>query len=244
MKLESSVVWHRRKFLVPNAVTLGNLFCGFLACIYAGSNRYEKAAVAIGIAILLDGLDGRLARRLNATSKFGVEFDSFSDFISFGVAPAYLLYCWCFRELADEFGVTVTFVYCLACAARLARFNISESSTSNFEGLPTPGAAFAIASFVFFSPHVQPSLALVVFYSLFALALAYLMVSKVEYFSVKRVKFDDVNKFVMLGIGATIALTWYSNKVGFMALATFYCLSGPVGQILRKRKDNRLKNVA
>ena len=84
---------YRRRYIVPNAVTFGNLFCGFLTIIYATSGRYEKAVAAIAIAFLLDGLDGRVARQLNATSKFGVEFDSFADLVSFGVAPAILM-CW------------------------------------------------------------------------------------------------------------------------------------------------------
>ena len=97
----------RSKYLVPNAVTLANMFCGYLCIIYAFTDRFHKAFIAILIAIVLDGLDGRVARGLKATSKFGTEFDSFSDFISFGVAPALLMYNWCFRTTADEFGVVV-----------------------------------------------------------------------------------------------------------------------------------------
>ena len=149
--------WYRRRFLVPNAVTLANMFCGFLAIVYASNGRYEKAALAIGIAILLDGLDGRVARKLNATSPFGVEFDSFSDLISFGLAPAILIYFWAFASGANEFGVIVTFPYCVAAATRLARFNISPPNLKSFVGLPTPGAAALAAAVVNFAPTVNSS---------------------------------------------------------------------------------------
>ena len=145
-RLELKQRIYRRRYLVPNAVTLANLFCGFLAIIYASSFRFEKAVIAIVLAILLDGLDGRVARRLNATSKFGLEFDSFSDLVSFGVAPAMLIYHWAFQQQADEWGVFVTFVYAICAASRLARFNIAPENLKGFTGLPTPGAAAVVAA--------------------------------------------------------------------------------------------------
>jgi CDP-diacylglycerol--serine O-phosphatidyltransferase len=244
MKEESSVVflaeekqsrWGRGKYLVPNAVTLGNMFCGFLTIIYAASERYEKALIAIAIAILLDGLDGRLARRLNATSKFGVEFDSFSDFISFGIAPAFLIYCWCFKIPADEFGVIVTFIYVLAASSRLARFNIAEPMTThNFQGLPTPAAAGLVAAAVNFATKVDPSRFMVAAFSIVMVGIAYLMVSKIEFFSVKRFKFSSMNKGVLLFLGVSIALVWYNSPVGFLVLAGGYVLSGPLGLLTRR----------
>ena len=244
LKVEVAERWQRRRFLIPNAVTLGNMFCGFLTIIYAASFRYEKAAIAIAIAILLDGLDGRLARRFNATSKFGVEFDSFSDFLSFGVAPAFLIYCWCFRALADEFGVIVTFIYCLAAARRLARFNIVEPvTTSNFQGLPTPGAAGVVAASVNFATRIEPSSTLVWFYTFFMIGIAFLMVSKIPFFSIKRVKFAPMRKWVLLLVGSAIALIWYNTAVGFAVLAGAYCLSGPIGLLFNRGKNKELEHA-
>jgi CDP-diacylglycerol--serine O-phosphatidyltransferase len=240
---EKKTPWGRGKYLVPNAVTLGNMFCGFLTIIYAASERYEKALIAIAIAILLDGMDGRIARRLNATSKFGVEFDSFSDFISFGVAPAFLIYCWCFRVPADEFGVIVTFIYALAAASRLARFNIAEPlTTHNFQGLPTPAAAGAVAATVNFAIKTAPSGTMVGVFTVIMLSIAYLMVSKIEFFSVKRFKFAAMNKFLFIIIGGGIALVWYNSSVGFLVLALTYVLSGPLGLLSSKfrRKGENL----
>lgn len=226
---------YRRRYLVPNAVTLGNMFCGFLTIIYAASGRFDKAALAIGLAVLLDGLDGRVARRLNATSRFGLEFDSFSDLISFGVAPALLLYNWCFRTGADEFGVFVTFVYAICAASRLARFNISDPNIKNFTGLPTPGAAGLVAALVNFAPTVQISIWLQALGTLVMLSLAGLMVSKIEFFSLKGVKIAGMRLIARIGLGALIALTWYNHQIGFLLLAGGYVLSGPLNWLHKRR---------
>lgn len=218
---------YRRRFLVPNAVTLGSMFCGFLTIIYASSMRYEKATIAIGFAILLDGLDGRVARRLNATSKFGGEFDSFADFVSFGIAPAMLMYHWCFKTLADEFGVFITFVFALCAASRLARFNITDTNLKSFVGLPTPGAAGMVAAIVNFAPEVYPSVGLCLFGAIVMLTLAYLMVSQIEFSSIKLLTLSGMHLFERVVIGALIALIWYNNRIGFVVLTAIYCLSGP-----------------
>jgi CDP-diacylglycerol--serine O-phosphatidyltransferase len=225
---EIKASWQRRKYLVPNAVTVGNVFCGFLAIIYGASGRFDKAAIAIIIAILLDGLDGRVARRLKATSKFGVEFDSFSDLISFGVAPALLVYHWCFRVPADEFGVIVAFIYCVCAATRLARFNIMPPDTKRFVGLPTPGAAALVASIVHFTPEELHSWGGVAFSSCVLLALAYLMVSRIEFFSIKELKITGIRRFAKVVIAAMIALLWYSSQVGLLVISASYALSGPL----------------
>jgi CDP-diacylglycerol---serine O-phosphatidyltransferase len=232
---------YKRRYLVPNAVTLGNMFCGFLTIIYATSERYEKAVLAIGIAILLDGLDGRVARRLNATSKFGVEFDSFSDLVSFGIGPAILMYCWCFRVLADEVGVFFSFVYALCAASRLARFNITEPSSKGFVGLPTPGAAGLVAAIVNFAPRMQPTVLTVIFGSFALASLAYLMVSKVSFLKVQLHRGIGLNLWGTLALGTVIALIWKFTEIGFLVLAGGYVLSGPLGvfKSLMKRPVNK-----
>jgi len=227
----------RQRYLIPNAVTLGNMFCGFLTIIYASSDRFEKAVIAIAVAILLDGMDGRVARKLNATSRFGVEFDSFSDLISFGVAPAMLIYHWCFRVQADEFGVFISFVYALCAASRLARFNISDPDLKSFTGLPTPGAAAVLAAIVNFQPKISPTLSVITFGAGIMLCLSFLMVSKIEFMSVKELKVGKVRFWARLAMGCGIALVWYNPNVGFLILSFGYLLSGPVLKLIRlKRK--------
>jgi len=234
---------YQRRYLVPNAVTVGNMFCGFLTIIYAASGRLDKAALAIGFAILLDGLDGRVARRLNATSKFGVEFDSFADLVSFGVAPAALIYYWCFQKGADEFGVFVTFIYVICAASRLARFNIAASNLKSFTGLPSPGAAGTLAALVNFHPTVEPTTTVLSFATIFTLYVAYLMVSTVEYFSIKQLKINTLHLGARVAIAAMIALIWYSNRVGFLVLTTVYALSGPVMNVLKSRRGGRVRGA-
>lgn len=219
---------YERRFLLPNAVTVGNLFCGFISIIYSASDRYEKAVIAIILAMLLDGLDGRVARRFNATSKFGVEFDSFSDLISFGVAPAILMYHWAFRPIADEFGVFISFVYILCAAFRLIRFNITEINLKSFDGLASPAGAALVAALVNLSPRAEPGNLMFINAALLMLAVSYLMVSKIPYKSIKILRLDRLGPFSIVLIGMLIALIWYAPRTGFMALAMIYALSGLV----------------
>lgn len=221
-------VVYRRRYLVPNLVTLGNMFCGYLAIFYSASGRYEKALLTIAIAILLDGLDGRVARKFNATSEFGMEFDSFSDVVSFGVAPAVLMYHWGLQSVADEFGIFVTFLYLLCAASRLARFNLTPSNLAGFQGLPTPGAAGAVISLVYLCLGTPDNDLKIAMCSLLMVTLAILMMSSVEFFSIKMIKMRKGFNTGMLLLGCTIALVWYSPKVGFFAIAMLYCLSGPL----------------
>lgn len=225
---------YRRRFLVPNAVTLANMFCGFLACLYAAQGKFEKAALAIGFAILLDGLDGRVARKLKATSKFGLEFDSFSDLTSFGIAPAILIYHWSLKPVADQFGVFICFIYAVCAASRLARFNISADNLKSFTGLPTPGAAALVAALVNFLPAIEPGNLSVFLGSIVMLSLGFLMVSQIEFFSVKTVQMRSFGFFSRIVLAAAIGLIWYNTGVGFLTLATLYVLSGPA-QYIRTR---------
>lgn len=238
IKAEFKERLYRRRFILPNAVTVGALFCGFLACVYGATGQFQKAAIAIGIAIILDGLDGRVARRLNATSKFGLEFDSLSDVISFGVAPAVVAYFWCFRPLADQFGVFLSFLYVLAAAGRLARFNISAGELKSFNGLPTPGAAGALAGLVNFWPNsLEPSLFTTSLFSAFLLGLSFLMISNVQFFSIKLIRVSAFTLKTQLAIGALIGLIWYDHEVGLMVLGFGYVASGLWGTITRYKKD-------
>lgn len=218
---------YQRRYILPNLVTLASMFCGFLAVIYAATARPEKAVTAIGLAILFDGLDGRVARRFNATSKFGGEFDSFADFVSFGVAPAMLMYHWAFRALADEWGVFVCFMFALGAATRLARFNLSSENLKSFQGLPTPASAGLVASVIHFNPQLQVGQWFIAAGSLLLLSLAFLMVSKFEYVSIKKVRFDHLPRPVFVAMGALIALIWYNHQLGLLVVTTAYVVSGP-----------------
>jgi CDP-diacylglycerol---serine O-phosphatidyltransferase len=136
-------------YLLPNAFTTAALFCGFYAIVMAMNQRFEHSAWAIFIAMVLDGLDGRIARLTNTQSEFGAQYDSLSDMVSFGAAPALVVYEWSLRGLG-KLGWIAAFVYCAGAALRLARFNTNIEVVDKrfFQGLPSPAAAALVAGFI------------------------------------------------------------------------------------------------
>jgi CDP-diacylglycerol--serine O-phosphatidyltransferase len=142
-------VTRRGIFLLPNLFTTAALFAGFFAIVQAMNGRYEQAAIAILVAMILDGLDGRVARLTNTQSAFGAEYDSLSDMVSFGVAPALVMYSFALQSMG-KLGWIAAFVYCAAAALRLARFNtmLAVQDKRWFMGLPSPAAAALVATFV------------------------------------------------------------------------------------------------
>jgi CDP-diacylglycerol--serine O-phosphatidyltransferase len=139
-------------YLLPNAFTTAALFCGFFAIVQAMNLRFEIAAIAIFVAMVLDGMDGRVARMTNTQSAFGEQYDSLSDMVSFGVAPSLVVYEWALRDLG-RWGWLAAFVYCAGAALRLARFNTNIGVVDKrfFQGIPSPAAAALIAGFVWLS---------------------------------------------------------------------------------------------
>ncbi len=232
-------------FLVPSFITVVGIFCGFLAIISAIKGRYDYAAKCIGLAIILDGLDGRVARRLNATSAFGREFDSLSDAIAFGVAPAVLIYLWGFNSVADEFGLLISFLFVACGATRLARFNVttSDEPKKHFSGLPIPGAAFALLSIVIvFSEPLQNPVVVAGMLTYTAL-LGFLMVSTIPFFSIKHLKLSQGNPRRNVALLAfVVALMWYYSRFVLLAVATGYALSGLIFLLYRKilKRDKKL----
>ena len=142
----------RSIYLLPNLFTTAALFAGFYAIVQAMNGNYEHSAVAIFIAMVMDGLDGRVARMTNTQSAFGAEYDSLSDMVSFGVAPALVLYVWALKPMG-KLGWIAAFIYCSCAALRLARFNtkLDESDKRYFQGLPSPAAAALLAGLVWVS---------------------------------------------------------------------------------------------
>ncbi|MCP2008902.1 CDP-diacylglycerol--serine O-phosphatidyltransferase [Duganella sp. HSC-15S17] len=140
---------HRGIYLLPNAFTTAALFCGFYAIVMAMNQKFEHSAWAIFIAMVLDGLDGRVARLTNTQSEFGAQYDSLSDMVSFGAAPALVIYEWSLRGLG-KLGWIAAFVYCAGAALRLARFNTNIEVVDKrfFQGLPSPSAAALVAGFI------------------------------------------------------------------------------------------------
>src|SRR5512140_2479001 len=147
--LQKNRIRRRGIYLLPNLFTTAALFAGFYAIVQAMNTRFDQAAVAIFIAMVLDGLDGRVARLTHTQSEFGAEYDSLSDMVSFGAAPALVMYEWALKSMG-RIGWIAAFVYCAGAALRLARFNtnIEVVDKRYFQGLPSPAAAALVAGFV------------------------------------------------------------------------------------------------
>jgi CDP-diacylglycerol--serine O-phosphatidyltransferase len=166
---------------IPNIFTIGNLFLGIIAIILVFNNKPDLAAIMVIVAMLLDGLDGRVARALNVQSEFGKELDSLSDVISFGVAPAFIMYVVAFTELNAPIAWIATAIFPICGALRLARFNVVASTPGYFIGLPIPAAGGVLCTLALF--HTELNAFVLV---LSTLLLSYLMVSTVKYPNFKK----------------------------------------------------------
>jgi CDP-diacylglycerol--serine O-phosphatidyltransferase len=222
----------RGVYLLPSLFTLGNMFCGYLCILYAIRGEFDMAAPLIGLAIILDILDGRIARMTKTESAFGIEFDSLADVISFGVAPAVLTFVWGLAPL-QRLGWAAGFVYVAATAIRLARFNIQTGSNVDkryFVGMPCPAAAAVCASTVFFYTEgfKQPQSALVAL--AVVLVPAFLMVSTIRFRSFKTFDLHARRSYKVLGLVAIVYAALQTRPpVLLMVLAYSYLVSGLVG---------------
>ncbi|MGH9339249.1 MAG: CDP-diacylglycerol--serine O-phosphatidyltransferase [Acidobacteriota bacterium] len=217
----------RSVYLLPSLFTVGNMFAGFFAIIAAFNGNYQSAAIAIGVAVLLDGLDGRVARLANATSDFGLQLDSLADIISFGLAPAVLLYSWGLSELGN-FARFSAFVFLICGAMRLARFNVQMQNLKHFAGLPIPAGAAFIAATVHFFGQPMTDTQLFKFYVVgITYLIALLMISTIRYPSLKHLNLSRGKSHlnVLILAFAVAGVFWYSQEV-LMAMAAAYVLSG------------------
>ena len=227
-------------YLLPNLFTSAALFAGFFAIVQAMNNHFEQSAIAIFIAMVLDGLDGRVARLTNTQSAFGAEYDSLSDMVSFGVAPALIMYVWALKPLG-KLGWLAAFAYCACAALRLARFNTKLDDPHQdkrfFQGLPSPGAAALLAGFVWVSYEYGVTGRDIFFGLLQWKWMAWFitifagvsMVSDLRFYSGKDINLkESVPFFVMLGIMLAIVLISYSPPEVLFFVMVVYALSGYV----------------
>lgn len=224
-------------YLLPNAFTTAALFAGFFSVLQAMDGNFERAAIAIFIAMILDGMDGRVARMTNTQSAFGAEFDSLSDMVSFGVAPALVAYEWQLRHLGQgKLGWAVAFIYCAAAALRLARFNtqLGVADKRWFQGMPSPTAAALVAGLVWISLEAGWEGKWLAWTSLVVTAFAGLtMVSNVRYYSFKSFNLRGSIPFIGLVLFILIGMVVVYNPP--IALFTFfvgYGLSGYVTELV------------
>jgi CDP-diacylglycerol---serine O-phosphatidyltransferase len=230
----------RGVYLLPSLFTMANMFCGYACIVFAMRGEFATAAPFIGFAIVLDMLDGRIARLTGATSDFGIEFDSLADVISFGVAPSILAFAWGLHPLG-RLGWAAAFIFAAAAAVRLARFNIQTGHVDKryFVGMPSPAAAAVPASTVFAYPiglhtyaEALPVLAMVVVPAL-------LMVSTIRFRSVKAIDVGWRRSYLALFLGAVIiALIATQPRFALVLMAyaylVFAVISWTIGRLHRR----------
>lgn len=236
-------------YLLPNLMTTAALFAGFYAVIAGIQGQFEQGAIAIFIAMVLDGLDGRIARMTNSCSAFGAEYDSLADMISFGLAPAILVFQWALMDFG-KLGWLIAFIYTVAAALRLARFNtqVGIADKRYFQGLPSPAAAALLAGLVWVVESNQleltitPVVALVL--TLFA---GVMMVSNTRFSSFKELNLKDKVPFVTLLV-VVLVFVVITIKPAMILFLLFlgYAISGPVMTLvlLKKTRSNRKTNKA
>jgi len=246
----------RGVYLLPSILTTFGLFCGFYAVIASIKGEFGIAAIAIFLAMLWDALDGRVARMTNTQSAFGAEYDSMADLVSFGVAPAMLMYHWVLSDLG-KLGWIAAFIYVVCASLRLARFNtqIGIADKRYFQGLPSPAAAAVLAGMImlhewFLNEHnytvVRSNLEIIGW--VMTVVCGIVMVSNLRYYSFKEINLRGKSSFKFLLLAALIIVIIASKPSLVLFLFFFvYLLSGPVLTVIglqqKRRQKKRSKSV-
>ena len=236
---------HAGIYLLPNLFTTASLFAAFYSIVASMTFQYEVAVVAIFVGMIADTLDGRIARLTNTQTAFGAQYDSLSDMVTFGVAPALLLYSFALRSLG-KIGWLVAFTYTAAVALRLARFNIQVEKIDKryFQGLACPAAAALVASFAWFcyQNDLTNKFIVIIAAALMLIASA-LMVSNIRYYSFKEIDFKGKVPFLylLLMVIVFVAIAVEPSIVLFIGVL-IYILSGLVHTRLAIYRKNRLNN--
>jgi CDP-diacylglycerol--serine O-phosphatidyltransferase len=245
-KRRTSIKMRKGIYILPNLFTTGNLFCGFWAIISVFQEKFFYAAVAILLACAFDILDGKVARLSGATSKFGVQYDSLADLVSFGIAPALLTFSWALRPYG-KFGWRAAFLFVVCGALRLARFNVQSASgeVKYFKGLPIPAAASMIALTILLylrlieTNWVKDIVILVMIY-----ILAFLMVSNIKYLSFKELDLAKRKPFsIFIFVILSMIVIIMEPTIMLFAFILAYVFSGPVNMIRAWRKRRVLRKL-
>tara|TARA_B110000967_G_scaffold10328_1_gene10228 strand:+ start:519 stop:1277 length:759 start_codon:yes stop_codon:yes gene_type:complete len=247
--MSEKITRNRGIYLLPSVLTTFGMFAGFYSIISSINGEYTAAAISIMIAMLWDTLDGRVARLTNTQSAFGAEYDSLADLVSFGLAPALLVYEWTLSDLG-RFGWFAAFVY-LACAAlRLARFNTQVSSADKryFQGLPSPAAAGVIATMIWLKiwtyAFFDSDVISIGYYLGAAITIicGLLMVSNVRYYSFKELDAKKASFRFLLAIVLSLIVLLYKPNIVLFTGFFFYMLSGPfitIAGLNKKRLEKK-----
>jgi len=229
----------RSVFILPSIFTVGNIFCGYYAIVSTMRGNYDHAAQAIGIAIVLDFLDGRIARLTNSATDFGLQLDSLADVISFGIAPSILAFVWGLSTVNPGLGWTAAFTFTICGAMRLARFNIGGRDMKHFVGLPIPAGGGSIAAIVhFFVEPVNTRIGAILMVAA-VFMLAFLMVSTLRYSSLKNLTLGKKSHLTILVLALLVALIYNYSNWTLLSLAVAYVASGLVSRIYSLMRHKR-----
>ncbi len=235
-------------YLLPNLFTTAALFAGFYAVVSAMNGHFEPAAIGIFVAMILDGMDGRIARITNTATDFGVQYDSLSDMASFGLAPALVMYQWSLFGFG-KLGWLACFIYAAGAALRLARFNTQAGSADKrfFQGLPSPAAAALIAGIVWLgtSKGLLDGTTMLLFTLPLTVCAGLLMVSNIRYHSFKQLDLHGKVPFVAVMVVVLIfAFIASDAPLVLFLLALFYAISGPVFTLWQVRRRRAARHKA
>ena len=235
-------------YLLPNLLTTGALFSGFYSIVAAMNQQFESAAIAIFVAIVLDGMDGRIARLTNTQSAFGMQYDSLSDMISFGLAPSLVMYQWALFGMG-KLGWLAAFVYTVCASLRLARFNTQATSIDRrfFQGLPSPGAAAVLGALVWLGSSYGlidgKTIEFICF--LVTVIVGLLMVSNIRYHSFKEFDLKNRIPFVAFLIIVPIFVLVAIEPASILfLLAAIYVVSGPIFTLILLRRHRAARKNA
>ena len=243
---EGQRIKRRGIYLWPNLITTAALLSGFYSIIASMNGNFNQAIYAIFLAALLDGLDGRVARAIGAQSAFGEQYDSLSDLLAFGVAPAILMYSWSLHDLG-RIGLACCFIYTACAAFRLARFNVQIGVVDKryFIGIASPLAAVTVISMVWVEqdfPFVfdLKDIVVQVVNCVVMIGIGLLMISNIKYYSFKQMDRKRVPFVVMLPVVLIFAAITYNIPVGILMVSILYILSGLVTTLFAKKNDSKI----
>ena len=241
----------KTRYILPNILTLAGVCLGISSIKFSLDLNFKMAVIFITLAAILDALDGRIARLIKGTSEFGKELDSLTDFVSFGIAPAFIIYFWELNKYG-KLGWAITLIYSVCCVLRLARFNLTKFKPEEtwkqnyFEGVPSPiGALLILSPLVLELTDINFSLNKSYIIPFFTLVIAVLLISKIPTYSFKKIKIKPaLTVFILLGIGISLVTLMFFTFETLLIFSLFYILSIPLACLTyhNNKKSNQGEN--
>ena len=236
----------KTRYLLPNILTLGGVCLGISSIKFSIDGNYSLAVIFILLAAILDALDGRIARLIKGTSEFGKELDSLTDFVSFGIAPVFILYFWELNNYG-KLGWAITLIYSVCCVVRLARFNLTKIDDKQlwknnyFEGVPSPaGGILILMPLIFELSDLNLNFNIRNLTPYFTILIAVLLVSKIPTLSLKKISISPkTTVFILLGIGTIFISLLYYTFESLLAFGLIYLISIPFSFFIYKNKNRK-----